>query len=68
MSHHTLKKFTWNALEGRMFIEERVFQSFEHALTHLNEAAGSFESFKIYDQAGELVHSGAPAPVEGTYA
>ena len=66
MSHHTLKKFTWNALEGRMFVEEKLFESIDHIWDHLDGLDG-FDSYKIYDHQGQLVHSGSPTPVD-TYA
>ena len=64
---HKLKKFTWNSNEGKMIVDEMDFFSFDHVMEHLRDASG-FDSFKIYDDSGELVHSGAPAPILGTYA
>jgi hypothetical protein len=51
-------------MDGRMVIEERYFPSLDHVLAHLEEA--TFDHFKVYDDNGQLVHSGSKA--EDSYA
>ena len=62
---HLVKGHLWNAIEGRMTIFERYFESFEEAKQHAESEP--YHVFKIYDHNDQLIHTGSNVEAN-TYA